>query len=392
MIRQIYLDNHSSTKLDPRVLEAMLPYYTDYYGNASSKTHSLGWMAEEAVENVREIIAKFIGANKNEITFTSGATESNNLVLKGLYEAYKGKKNRLIISSIEHSSIYSPAMELKAKGCDLIELSVNECGEVDLEQLKNSLNGQTFLVSVIGAHNEIGTVQNLEEIGRICKEAGVLFHSDLTQMIGKIRINVNNPNIDLASFNAHKNYGPKGVGALYIKKKSPRINIVPQISGGGQESGLRAGSLNVPAIVGFGKCIDISDGEMESDAERIKNLRDKLYHGILSNLNYVDLNSKQEGRLPNNLNVSFRDIEAKEIISKLSGVAVSTGAACFSDKTEPSRTLLNLGLSIRQAESAVRFGIGKFNTVEEINSAIELITHAVNKIRDESQILKMEKI
>lgn len=392
MIRQIYLDNHASTKLDPRVSEAMLPYFTEYYGNASSKTHSYGWIAEEAVDNAREIIALFIGAKKNEIIFTGGATESNNLALKGLYETYKEKKNRLIISSIEHSSIYSPAMELKAKGCDVIELKVNEYGEIDLDQLKSSINDKTFLVSIIGAHNEIGTVQNLQEIGRICKEAGVLFHSDLTQLIGKIKINVNDSNIDLASFNAHKNYGPKGVGALYIRKKSPRINIVPQITGGGQESDLRAGSLNVPAIAGFGKCIEISGNEMETDMARISALRDKLYHGISSNIPYVELNSKQEHRLGNNLNISFKDIPARELISKLNGVAVSTGAACFSGKQEPSRTLLNLGIDKTRASSAVRFGLGRFNSPEEIDKAVEIISEAVNKIRSESQILKMENI
>lgn len=392
MIRQIYLDNHSSTKLDPRVLELMLPYYTEHYGNASSKNHSYGWVAEEAVENARDIIAKFIGAKKSEIIFTSGATESNNLALKGLYETYKGKKNRLIISSIEHSSIYSPAMELKAKGCEVIELEVNEYGEINLDQLRSSINKETFLVSIIGAHNEIGTIQKLKEIGQICKDAGTLFHSDLTQLIGKIRIDVSEADIDLASFNAHKNYGPKGIGALYIKKKSSRINIVPQISGGGQEDGMRAGSHNVPAIVGFGKCIEISDKEMDADTERIKALRDELYHGIFSNITYVDLNSKQEERLPNNLNVSFRDVPAKDLIAKLSSVAVSTGAACFSGKPEPSKTLLNLGINVGQAQSAVRFGLGKFTTKEEITDAIKIITDAVNKIRNESQILKLEKI
>jgi cysteine desulfurase len=378
----VYLDNHSTTQLDERVLRAMLPYMQERYGNASSKEHSFGWFAEEAVKNAREIIAGFINAKPEEIIFTSGTTESNNHVIFGLAENYGDKINHIITTPIEHPSVLEPLKILALRGFNITFLSVDKYGMINPEELKTAITEKTFLVSIMTANNEIGTIQPIKQVGAICKEKNIIFHTDAAQAIGKTEFDVDKFNIDLASFNVHKNYGPKGIGALFIKKKNPKINLPPLLYGGGQQNNSRPGTLNVPAIVGFGKAIEISQRNMKDEIERIIYLRDKLYNSVKEKVDEVFLNGHPYDRLPNNLNISIGNINVDSLILELRDVAFSTGSACASGNAEPSHVLKAIGVKKELLHSTIRFGLGRFTSEEEIDFCIHKITDAVIKIRN----------
>lgn len=382
----IYLDNHSTTRMDEKVLEVMLPFLKDYFGNYSSKEHAFGWIAEEAVNNAREIISILIGAQTDEILFTSGTTESNNLVLKGLTEQYSDKKNHIITSVIEHHSILEPLKYLEMKGARVTYLSVDKYGLIDLNQLEDAISDKTLLATIMTANNEIGTIQPIKEIGEICKRNGVLFHTDAAQTIGKLPFHVEKSNVDFVSFSAHKNYGPKGIGCLFIKKHSPRIKLMPQLYGGGQEQNLRSGTLNVPAIVGFGKCIEISNKGMESENKQIESLRNKLQNSIFSELEDIYLNGHPEKRLMNNLNISIKDVKIDKLLPELRDVAISSGSACSSGNLEGSHVLKAIGLSEDLQKCSIRFGLGRFNTNEEIETVSKVLICAVKRIRNNLHI------
>ncbi len=380
----IYLDNHSTTQVDPRVFDAMKPFFLEHYGNSASVQHTFGWNAEAAVDQARKSIADLINAEPDEIIFTSGATEANNLAIKGIAEAYSSKGNRLISVMTEHRSVLDPLASLTKKGFDVTRLPVDEFGMIDLNLLQNSVTSKTILVSIMLANNEIGTIQQISDIGRICSEKNVLLHSDITQAVGKIPVDLKESIIDLASFSPHKFYGPKGIGALFVKKRFPKIKIVPQISGGGHEQGLRSGTLNVPGIVGFGKACEISRTEMIDEMERIKKLRDRLFAGLKTQFQQVFLNGHPEKRLLGNLNLRFANVESDLLLAEIRDIAFSSGSACSSFNPEPSHVLQAIGLSEREIKSSIRFGIGRFNTVEEIDYTISKFVLVVNKIRNSS--------
>lgn len=387
----IYLDNHATTPVDPRVLEAMLPYFTEKFGNPASRQHQFGWEAESAVELARKQIAELINANPKEIIFTSGATESINLVLKGIALAYAEKGKHIITTQIEHKATLDTCKRLEKIGFKIDYLPVDKYGVVDPDEIKKRITSETILVSVMFANNEIGTIEPIEEIGKICSEMNVLFHTDAAQALGKVPIDVQKLNIDLMSVSAHKLYGPKGIGALFIKKKTPKIKIVPIIDGGGHENGLRSGTLNVPGIVGFGKACEIAKLEMKNEAERTKYLRDKLQNGIMNKLEDVYLNGHPTQRLPNNLNLSFYGVESEAILMGMKEVALSTGSACSSASVEKSHVLKAIGLNDDLISSAIRFGIGRFNTEEEIDYVINRIVEVVNHLRSISPKYKLKK-
>lgn len=387
----IYMDYHATTPVDPRVFEVMKPYFTEIFGNAASRSHSFGWAAEEAVEKARKQIADLINSDPKEIIFTSGATESDNLALKGVAEMYAEKGNHIITQVTEHKAILDSAKALERKGIKVTYLSVDKYGMIDLNQLNDSITDKTILVSIMYANNEIGTIQPIEEIGKLCHEKGVLFHTDATQGLSTLPFDVQKMNIDLASFSAHKIYGPKGVGALYVRKKNPRVKLTPIIDGGGHERGMRSGTLNVPGIVGFGAAAELAKMEREKDYKHEKFLRDKLKDGIFTNLNHVFLNGHPEKRLPNNLNVSFAYVEGESFIMGLKDVAVSSGSACTSASLEPSYVLKALNVGDDLAHSSIRFGLGRFNTEEEVDYVIEQIIKIVNKLRDLSPLYEMAK-
>ncbi len=387
----IYLDNHATTPLDPRVLEAMLPYLTEKFGNASSRQHQFGWEAEAGVELARKQIAELINANPKEIIFTSGATESINLALKGTALAYSEKKNHIITTQIEHKATLDTCKRLENMGFKIDYVPVDRYGLVDPDEIKKRITSETILVSVMFANNEIGTIEPIEEISKICAERGVLFHTDAAQALGKIPIDVQKLNIDLMSMSAHKVYGPKGVGALFIKKKTPKIKIIPLIDGGGHEGGLRSGTLNVPGIVGFGKACEIAKAEMEEEAKRAKYLRDKLQNEIMNKLEDVYLNGHPTNRSPNNLNLSFFGVESEAIFMGMKEVALSSGSACSSASVEKSHVLKAIGLNDDLISSAIRFGIGRFNTEEEIDYVIARIVEVVKHLRDISPRYKLRK-
>lgn len=379
----IYLDNHSTTKVDNRVLEAMMPYFTEIFGNASSKSHPYGWMAEQAVENARKSIANYICCKPKEVYFTSGTTESNFIAISGILQQRAQSQKHVITTLTEHSSVLNLLRYYEKNGVQVTYLTVDQHGQIDLDQLNDAITSQTVLVSIMAANNEIGTLHPLENIGEICRSKSVLFHTDAAQAIGKVKIDVTLDRIDLLSLSAHKNYGPKGIGALYVSKN---VKLAPLFFGGGQEKGLRPGTLNIPGIVGLGKCIEISYKEMADEVNRTCNLRDKLYNGILKEIDDVHLNGHPQNRLPNNLNISFPGISnADTFLMELRNLAVSTGAACSSGASEPSHVLKAIGLDDRLIRSSLRFGVGRFNTEEEIDYAISYVVSAVKKMR-KSQI------
>jgi cysteine desulfurase len=387
----IYMDNHATTPVDPRVFEAMTPYFTNLFGNAASRNHSFGWAAEEAVDRARKQVADLIGANSKEIVFTSGATESNNLALKGVAQMYAEKGNHIITAATEHKAILDTCKRLEKEGCRVTYLPVQQNGLVDLDQLRAAITDKTILISIMYANNEIGVLQPIREIGKIAKERGVLFHTDATQAVGKVPVSVLEDNVDLASISAHKMYGPKGVGALYVRRRNPRVQLTAQMDGGGHERGMRSGTLNVPGIVGLGEACAIAQKEMTEETKRMRYLRDKLMHKLQSELDEVYINGTMEHRLPNNLNISFAYVEGESLLMGINEIAVSSGSACTSATLEPSYVLKALGAGDDLAHSSIRFGIGRFNTEEEVDYVSEKVVDVVKKLRELSPLYEMYK-
>jgi cysteine desulfurase len=388
----IYMDNHATTPVDPRVIEAMLPYFNQKFGNAASRSHVFGWTAEESVSYAREQIAKLIGAeSEKEIVFTSGATESDNVALKGIAEFYKDKGDHIITSVVEHKAILDSCKRLEKEGYRVTYLGVGKDGRVDPDDVKRAITDRTILVSIMLANNEVGTVNPIAEIGKITRERGVLFHSDAVQGVGKVPFDVQKMNVDLASVTAHKMYGPKGVGALYIRRSRPRVRLVAQMDGGGHERGVRSGTLNVPGIVGFGKAADLMLKEGPAENARILGQREHLRKRLTSSLEEVQLNGSLEHRLPGNLNLSFAFVEGEAMMMAIKDVAVSSGSACTSASLEPSYVLRAMGVGEELAHSSIRFGIGRFNTDEEIDYVADLVTASVRKLREMSPLYEMHK-
>jgi cysteine desulfurase len=382
MGRVIYMDYHATTPVDPRVLEAMLPYFTEKFGNAGSRTHAYGWEAEQAVEAARQRIAQTINAKPKEIVFTSGATESDNLAIKGVVEFYKDRGNHVITSAAEHKAVLDSCKGLERAGkAKVTYLPVDRCGVVAPDDLRKAITNETILISLMHVNNEIGTISPIAEYARIAKETGVLFHTDATQSVGKLPIDVAATGIDLMSFTAHKMYGPKGCGALFVRSREPRVRLAPMIDGGGQERGMRSGTLNVSGIVGFGKACEISVADMESETKRLYALREKLHRGLLERIDDVHLNGHPSERLAGNLNVSFAHLEAESLLLALDDVAVSSGSACTSATLEPSHVLRAIGLSGDLAQASIRFGLGRFNTEEEVDYVIERVAKEVARLR-----------
>src|SRR4051794_30656144 len=388
----IYMDNHATTPLDKRVLEAMLPYFTQDFGNAASRTHAYGWHAEAAVEDARETIASYIGAESGkEIVFTSGATESDNLAIKGVAEYYKSKGNHIITTTIEHKAVLDSCKRLEKDGYTVTYVNAGPDGLVNPADIEAAITEQTILVSVMLANNEVGTIQPIAEIGAITRKRGVLFHCDAVQGFGKTPFDVRAMNVDLASLTAHKIYGPKGVGALYIRRSKPRVRLVAEMDGGGHERGMRSGTLNVPGIVGFGKAADLMIKDGPTENARILRQREHLRHRLTSSLGEVELNGSLEHRLPGNLNVSFAFVEGEAMMMAIKDVAVSSGSACTSASLEPSYVLRALGVGEELAHSSIRFGIGRFNTDEEVDYVADLVIDKVKKLREMSPLYEMHK-
>ncbi len=389
--RRIYLDNNATTPCDPRAIEAMLPYFFEKPGNAASRSHPFGWEAEEAVDYAREQLAMLIGAEDKEIIFTSGATESNNLALKGAYEMYSRKGNHIITVETEHKAILDTCRHLEKMGAEVTYLKVNNEGLISLEELEAAIRPTTILVSVMWANNETGVIQPIREIGAICEKHGVLFHSDATQAVGKIPTFPRQIGIHLMSFTAHKMYGPKGVGALYVSRRNPRVKVTAQMDGGGHERGMRSGTLNVPGIVGFGKAAEIARQSMAEEAERLRRLRDKLESALLQ-LEETKVNGSLEHRMPHVTNISFKHVEGEGLMMTFNqNIAVSSGSACTSASLEPSYVLVAMGLGDDLAHSSIRFSLGRFTTEEEIDYTIEAVTKGVNHMREISPIWEMYK-
>ena len=387
----IYMDNHATTPLDPRVLEAMMPYFTGKFGNAASRNHSFGWEAEQAVESAREQIARLIGATAKEIIFTSGATESNNLAIKGIAEMYRERGNHIITQVTEHKAVLDTCKRLEKYGYRVTNLPVKADGLIDLEDLKRAMDEKTILVTIMAANNEIGVLQPIREIGQICHEKGVIFHCDAVQIVGKVPFNVIQNNVDVASISGHKIYGPKGVGALYVRRRNPRVQIAAQIDGGGHERGMRSGTLNVPGIVGLGKACEIAMQDMDSEAAYLRGLRDHLRQRFESQLDYVHVNGSWEHRLPGNLNMSFVYVEGESLLMGINDVAVSSGSACTSATLEPSYVLKALGLGDDVAHSSIRFGLGRFNTKAEVDYVADKVIDIVKHLRELSPLYEMVK-
>ena len=387
----IYLDNHATTRVDPRVVNAMLPYFTEEFGNAASRNHEFGWAAEEGVEKARKQVADLIGATAKEIVFTSGATESDNLAIKGVAEMYAERGNHIITAATEHKAVLDTCKKLEKSGCRVTYLPVMGDGRIDLDMLKEAFTDKTILVSIMYANNEIGVLQPVREIGKLCRERGVLFHTDAVQAIGKVAVDVNADNIDIASITAHKLYGPKGVGALYVRRRNPRVQITAQMDGGGHERGMRSGTLNVPGIVGLGAACEICRHELADEIKRSSALRDRLNKKLHDGLDELFINGTMEHRLPGNLNISFAYVEGESLLMGINDVAVSSGSACTSATLEPSYVLKALGLGDDIAHSSIRFGIGRFNTEEEIDYVADKLIHVVNKLRELSPLYEMAK-
>ena len=387
----VYMDNHATTPMDPRVLEAMLPYFMEKFGNAASRNHPFGWTAEEAVEQAREQVAKLVGATAKEIIFTSGATESDNLAIKGVAEMYREKGNHIITAVTEHKAVLDTCKRLEKYGYRVTYMPVQKDGLVDLEELKRAIDDKTILVTIMAANNEIGVLQPWAEIGKICRERGVLFHTDGVQAVGKVPIDVNKDHIDLMSITAHKIYGPKGVGALYVRRKNPRVQISAIIDGGGHERGMRSGTLNVPGIVGLGKACAIAKDEMAKEGAHLAALRDRLRDRIMGRLDEVYINGSMEHRLPGNLNISFAYVEGESLLMGINDVAVSSGSACTSATLEPSYVLKALGTGDDLAHSSIRFGIGRFNTEAEVDYVADRVCETVERLRELSPLYEMAK-
>ena len=401
----IYMDNHATTPLDPRVLEAMMPYFTETFGNAASRSHGYGWEAEKAAETGREQIARLINAKAKEIIFTSGATESDNLAIKGVVEFYKDKGNHVITAAIEHKAVLDTCKALERKGLATVTyLPVDRYGLVDPDDVRKAITDKTVLVSIMFANNEIGSINPIGEIGKVTREKGVLFHTDATQGVGKLPLDVEAMNIDLLSMSAHKMYGPKGIGALYVRAKGPRVRLTPIIDGGGHERGFRSGTLNVPGIVGFGKACELCRQGMADEAQRLLGLRERLREGLFSQLDDIFLNGHPVHRLPGNLNVSFAYVEGESLLMGLNGsthpiavaeseppIAVSSGSACTSATLEPSYVLKALGVGDDLAHTSIRFGLGRFNTAEEVGYVTNRVVHEVRRLRELSPLYEMAK-
>jgi len=387
----IYMDNHATTPVDPRVLEEMLPYFTDRFGNSASRNHSFGWTAEQGVEQARERIARLVGATPKEIVFTSGATESDNLAIKGVAEMYREKGNHIITAVTEHKAVLDTCKRLEKYGYRVTYLPVQKDGLIDLDDLKRAVDEKTILVTIMAANNEIGVLQPVAEIGKLCHERGVLFHTDATQAVGKVPIDVQKMNIDVMSISAHKMYGPKGVGALYVRRKNPRVQLAAIIDGGGHERGMRSGTLNVPGIVGLGKACAIAQEEMPQEMKRLAGLRDRLKDRIMGRLDEVFINGSMEHRLPNNINISFAYVEGESLLMGINDIAVSSGSACTSATLEPSYVLKALGTGDELAHSSIRFGIGRFNTEAEVDYVADRVVETVNRLRELSPLYEMAK-
>jgi len=377
----IYLDNNATTRTDPRVVEAMIPYFAEVYGNAASRGHSFGWAAEEAVARARAQVAALIGADSREIVWTSGATESNNLALKGVMERYADKGDHLVTVRTEHKAVLDAAKHLEAFGKRVTYLDVDGLGRIDLGTLEDALTDRTVLVSVMMGSNEIGTLQPVAEIGALCRTRGILFHTDATQCVGKMPVDVQHIPIDLMSFTAHKMHGPKGVGALYVRRRAPRVRLDAQMDGGGHEQGMRSGTLNVPSIVGFGKASEICQNELEAEQSHLSRLRDRLIRGILETIDGTTLNGHPTERLPHNASIAFDGVEGDALMTALSEVALSTGSACSSESLEPSYVLRALGFGATRAYSSLRFGVSRFTTDEEIDYVLDRLPEAVARLR-----------
>jgi cysteine desulfurase len=387
----IYLDHNATTPCDPRVVEAMIPYFTNNFGNAASRNHPFGWQAEEAVDNAREQVAKLISADPKEIIFTSGATEADNLAIKGVFEMYASKGNHIITCNIEHKAVLDTCKHIEKEGGEVTYLKVKDNGLIDLAELEAAIKPTTILIAIMYANNEIGTIMPMKEISAIAKKKGILVFSDATQAVGKVPVDVNKDGIDLMAFSAHKMYGPKGVGALYVRRKNPRVKVTAQIDGGGHERGMRSGTLNVPGIVGFGKACEICLNEMTEETARISKLRDKLETSLLK-IEEAYLNGDKEQRLPHVSNISFKYVEGEGLMMGFNkNIAVSSGSACTSASLEPSYVLKALGLGDDLAHSSLRFGLGRFTDEEQIDYTIEQVTNTVNKLREMSPLWEMYK-
>ncbi len=391
MDNRIYLDYSATTPVDPRVVDAMLPYFSEVFGNAASRNHSYGWQAEVAVEKARQQVADLIGASAKEIIFTSGSTESNNIALLGIAEMHKEKGNHIITCLIEHKAVLDPAYYLESQGYKVTFLEVDKHGMISLEDLKNSITDQTILISLMSANNEIGVLNPVKEIGEIAHEKGIFFHTDATQAVGKIPIDVVDLNIDLLSLSGHKIYGPKGVGALYVRRRNPRVRLAPVVHGGGHERGMRSGTLNVAGIVGLGEACSICQQELLSEMKRLKELRDRLHQGLTEHIDYLVLNGHTEKRLPGLLNVSFSYIEGESLMMGIEDIAVSSGSACTSASLEPSYVLRALGVGDESAHSSIRFSLGRFTTKQEIDIVIEKMVSVALRLRDMSPLYEMVK-
>jgi cysteine desulfurase len=384
----IYLDYQATTPMDPRVLEAMLPYFTYKFGNPHSRSHSYGWEAEEGVEKARGQVAKLIGADEKEVIFTSGATESNNLAVRGVAEFYKDRKNHIVTTVTEHKCVLDTCRHLEQSGFEVTYLPVQKNGLIDLEVLRNAITDKTVVVSVMAVNNEIGVIQPLEEIGKICREKKVFFHTDAAQAVGKIALDVEKMNIDLMSISGHKIYGPKGIGALYVRRK-PRVRLVPLIVGGGQERGFRSGTLPTPLCVGLGEAAEICSKEMDGEAKRLKKLQDRMLEGLNDKLTDIVVNGDLEHRIPGNLNISFAYVEGESLMMGIKGLSVSSGSACTSASLEPSYVLRALGVEEEMAHTSLRIGLGRFTTEQEVDTAVDELVRHVNKLRAMSPLWEM---
>ncbi|MGC9159525.1 MAG: IscS subfamily cysteine desulfurase [Terracidiphilus sp.] len=385
----IYMDNQATSPLDPRVLEAMMPYLTGKFGNAASRNHSFGWEAEKAVDAAREQIARLIGATAREIIFTSGATESDNLAIKGVAEMYREHGDHIITQVTEHKAVLDTCKRLEKQGFRVTYLPVNSDGLIDLDDLARAIHEKTILVTIMAANNEIGVLQPVRAIGKLCHEKGVLFHTDAVQAAGKVPLNVMDDHIDLLSISAHKIYGPKGVGALYVRRRNPRVQIAAQIDGGGHERGMRSGTLNVPGIVGLGKACEIAQAEMDEEGRRLTAMRDRLKSSLEAALDFVHVNGSMEHRLPGSLNMSFLYVEGESLLMGINDVAVSSGSACTSATLEPSYVLKALGLGDEVAQSSIRFGLGRFNTEAEVDYVAAKVIDVVKRLRQLSPLYEM---